>query len=297
MPGLSERERGECKKMLSVMSKGDLLSLSDTVTNKMIAVENITEAMEAILAYTKDAEELLKRKKVHRDIIFKYLAKEGVVVPPNTEKHQLVKKTLQFWSFGKVLADESNENRLQLTETASESTERKVEPGFDPLALGQQFCQWFFKLLNSQNPSLGQQPQEWGPQHFFPDAKLRLLSCAEGQRTEEFEGAELVSLRLLALARDERLLLNPNLQPHGLRALVSPHGLVLVAVAGTIHRDSACLGVYEQIFGLIRSPLDDNSWKIKFVNLKIRGRDAVGGAEMAAPALTCDSKELQLLCR
>lgn len=61
-----------------------------------------TEAMEAILAYTKDAEELLKRKKVHRDIIFKYLAKEGVVVPPNTEKHQLVKKTLEFWSFGKV---------------------------------------------------------------------------------------------------------------------------------------------------------------------------------------------------
>lgn len=75
-----------------------------------------------------------------------------------------------------VLADESNENRLQLTKAASESTEMKVEPGFDPLALGQQFCQWFFKLLNSQNPSLGQQPQEWGPQHFFPDVKLRLLS-------------------------------------------------------------------------------------------------------------------------
>jgi hypothetical protein len=63
---------------------------------------SVTEAVEAILSYTKDTEELLKRKKVHRDVIFKYLAKEGVVMPPNSEKHQLVKRTLEFWSTGKV---------------------------------------------------------------------------------------------------------------------------------------------------------------------------------------------------
>jgi hypothetical protein len=115
---------------------------------------------------------------------------------------------------------------------------------------------------------------------------------------EEFHGSELTSLRLLALARDERLLLSPNLDPPGLKVLSSPHGLVLVAVAGTIHRDDVCLGVYEQVFGLIRSPLEQNSWKIKFVNLKIKGQDALGGAEeLASPALTCSSSELQLLCR
>ena len=54
--------------------------------------------MEAILSYSNCAEELLKRKKVHRDVIFKYLAKEGVVIPSNSEKHQLIKKTLEFWS-------------------------------------------------------------------------------------------------------------------------------------------------------------------------------------------------------
>ncbi|XP_038871065.1 uncharacterized protein C3orf38 homolog [Salvelinus namaycush] len=81
-------------------------------------------------------------------------------------------------------------------------------------------------------------------------------------------------------------------------ALSSPHDLVLVAVAGTIHRDTVCLGVYEQVFGLIRSPLEQNSWKIKFVNLKIRGRGAQDGAEeLTSPALTCSSTELQLLCR
>ncbi|XP_044071592.1 uncharacterized protein C3orf38 homolog isoform X2 [Siniperca chuatsi] len=301
MSGLSETERAGCKKILKFMSKGDLLSLSHTVTNKMIVVENTT-AMETILSFTLNAEELLRRKKVLRDLIFKYLAQEGVVMPPNSEKHQLVKRTLELWSSGKDMVDESHlgekdETRKRLpTETVSESTNMKDEVGFDPLVLGQQFCQWFFQLLNSQNLSLGQQPQDWGPHHFWPDVKLCLLSRAGSEQMEDFLGAELVSLRLLALTREERLLLSPNLEPHGLRALASPHGLVLVAVAGTIHRDEACLGIFEQIFGLIRSPLENNSWKIKFINLKIRGKDALGGTEMAAPTLSYNSTELQFLC-
>ncbi|KAM7380698.1 hypothetical protein PAMP_003976 [Pampus punctatissimus] len=302
MTGLSKTERAGCTKILNIMSKDDILSLSDTVTNKMIVVENITEAIETILSFSKNAEELLRRKKVYRDIIFKYLAKEGVVMPPNSEKHQLVKRTLELWSSGKVVVDQSvpvetYDNREEKpTETASDSMDMKAEAGFDLLVLGQQFCQWFFQLLNSQNPSLGQQPQDWGPQHFWPDVKLRLLSRAGSEQTEEFLGAELVSLRLLALTREECLLLSPNLEPRGLKVLASPHGLVLVAVAGTIHRDTACLGIFEQIFGLIRSPLEKNSWKIKFINLKIRGQDALGGSEMAAPALSYNSTELQLLC-
>lgn len=272
MSGLSETERAGCTKLLQSLSKDDVFSLSDTVTNKLIVVENVTEAIGAIITFTENAEEFLKRKKVHRDLIFKYLANEGVVMLPNSEKNKLVKRTLELWSSGKV------------------GTGSGLE-----LVLGQQFCQWFFPLLNSQNPSLGQPPQDWGPNHFWPDAKLCLLSRAGSEQMEEFLGAELVSLRLLALTRDEQLLLSPNLEPQGLRTLASPHGLVLVAVAGTIHRDGACLGVFEQIFGLIRSPLENNSWKIKFVNLKIRGQDSLAGAETAAPTLTYNSTELQLL--
>ncbi|TKS67397.1 hypothetical protein D9C73_001279 [Collichthys lucidus] len=291
MSGLSDTERAECAKILNLMSKGDVLSLSDTVTNKLIVVEHVKEAVETILSFTKNAEEFLRRKKVYRELIFKYLAKEGVAMPPNSEKHQLVKRTLELWSSRKKLI---RPDRHRPQETACDST--KVEAGFDPLVLGQQFCQWFFQLLNSQNPSLGQQPQDWGPQHFWQDAKLRLLSRTGSEQMDEFLGAELVNLRLLALTRDERLLLSPNLDTQGLKVLTSPHGLVLVAVAGTIHRDEACLGVFEQIFGLIRSPLENNSWKIKFVNLKIRGQDALGGTEVAAPSLSYNSTELQLLC-
>ncbi|XP_030283308.1 uncharacterized protein C3orf38 homolog [Sparus aurata] len=302
MSGLSKTERAGCTNLLKLLSKADLLSLCDTVTNKMIVVENATEATETILSFSKNAEELLRRKKVSREVIFKYLVKEGVAMSPNSEKHQMVRRTLELWSSGKAVVGESrqaetNEIRQRpSTVMASVSTDMKDEVGFDPQVLGQQFCQWFFQLINSQNPSLAQQPQDWGPQHFWPDVKLRLLSRTGSEQMEEFLGAELVNLRLLALTREERLLLSPNLEPHGLKVLASPHGLVLVAVAGTIHRDTACLGIFEQVFGLIRSPLENNSWKIKFVNLKIRGQDALGGTEVAAPALTYNSAELQLLC-
>lgn len=120
--------------------------------------------------------------------------------------------------------------------------------------------------------------------------------AAVSAETEEFEGAELVNLRLLALSREERLLFSPNLHGDGLKALLSPHGLVLVAVAGTIHRDEAFLGLFEQMFGLIRSPMMDKSWKIKNVDLKIKGRDALIGPVTSAPALGYSSDELQLLC-
>ncbi|KAF1382399.1 hypothetical protein PFLUV_G00143390 [Perca fluviatilis] len=285
MSTLSETERAGCTKILKSMSKCDLLSLCDTVTNKLIVVENVTEATDTILLYTQNAEELLKRKKVYRELIFKYLAQEGVAMPPNSEKHQLVKRTLELWSSGKTVVDKSLPGETD-----------KAEVGFDPVVLGQQFCQWFFQLLNSHNPLLGQPPQDWGPQHFWPDVKLRLFSVAGHEQMDEFLGAELVSSRLLALTGDEHLLLSPNMQPSGLRTLTSPHGLVLVAVAGTIHRGEACLGIFEQIFGLIRSPLEKNCWKIKFVNLKIKGQDALGGTDMVAPALSYNSTELQLLC-
>lgn len=61
-----------------------------------------TEAIETILSFSKNAEELLKRKKVYRDLIFKYLSKEGVTMSPSSEKHQLVKRTLELWSSVKV---------------------------------------------------------------------------------------------------------------------------------------------------------------------------------------------------
>uniref|UniRef100_A0A671SXR1 Uncharacterized protein n=1 Tax=Sinocyclocheilus anshuiensis TaxID=1608454 RepID=A0A671SXR1_9TELE len=148
----------------------------------------VVKAIEAIITYSQDAEELLRRKKVHRDVIFKYLANEGVAMLPNSEKQQLIRRTVEYWSSGKL-------------------------------------------ELNS------------------------------GQ---------------------------------GLKCISSAHGLVLVAIAGTIHRDNACLGIFEKVFGLIRSPMDNNRWKIKIVNIKVEAQNAITDRQL--PVITYDSKELLSLC-
>lgn len=184
---------------------------------------------------------------------------------------------------------ESQVHTLHPREYSSSVCTQKDGDGLGELtALGKQFCQWFFQMLNSQNPQAAQPVQEWGPQHFWGDSKMLLVSHAQDQQTEQFIGAELVSQRLFALAWEERLLFCPNLEQTGLRCVATPHGLVLVAVAGTIHRESCCLGVFEQVFGLIRSPLEDNRWKIKLVHLKIKGQIGKG----TLPSLTYDSEQL-----
>ncbi|KAL4608850.1 hypothetical protein GN956_G24232 [Arapaima gigas] len=287
MSGLSSTERQGFAEMLRDLSESDLCSLCDTVTNRMIGVESAAEALEAILSYTQSAEELLRRKKVHRDVIFKYLSRQKVVMPPTAEKSQLVRRTLQLWNGSRVSKPADDQDDI---------TGKQMILS-DHLALAKQFCQWFFQVLNSQNPILGQVPQPWGPQHFWENAELMLQSQTEEQQMDTFHGQQLVSLRLLALVQEERLLFCPNLEPPGLKYVSSPHGLVVVAVAGTIHREHVFLGIFEQVFGLVRSPLDVDSWKIKFVHLKIRGQNALTGVEeVKSPASTYDLSELQLLC-
>uniref|UniRef100_H3CFH5 Chromosome 3 open reading frame 38 n=1 Tax=Tetraodon nigroviridis TaxID=99883 RepID=H3CFH5_TETNG len=293
MSELSQTERTGCTDILNLMTDSSVLSLCDTITNKQIVVENVAEATKTIIAYTKDAEEFLRRKKVHREVIFKYLAQKGVT-PPNSEKNTLVRRTLKLWSSGKVTGEIFQEpngsNRSRATETLA-SEQMPIEGDFNHWLLGT-VLPVVLPTLNSQNPSLGHQPLDWGPQHFWPDVKLRLFSCAGNEEKEEFIGGEQVSLRLLALTKDERLCLSPNLEPRGLDVLASRHGLVRVAVAGTIHRDGLCLGIFEQIFGLI-STHSEKEWKIKFINMNIRGQDASGGKTVAAPSLSSNSEELQ----
>ncbi|XP_028846622.1 uncharacterized protein C3orf38 homolog [Denticeps clupeoides] len=280
MSRLSSAEVKGCKQILSLLAAEDVLALTDTVTGRAITVTSIQEAVAAIVAYSNNAEEFLKRKKVHRDVIFKYLANEGVVTPANAEKHQLIKKTLELWSSGE-----------------SESVKVEGDGLSDLEALGQQFCGWFFHVLNSQNPAFSQTPEEWGANHFWEDARLSLACNTGTENKEEFQGSVLVSQRLQALCVEEKLLFCPNTGSQGLRCIASRHGLVAVAVAGTIHREHACLGIFEQVFGIIRAPLNKNSWKIKFIHLKIRGQNTLSGQEeLTTPALTYSTSDLQLLC-
>lgn len=88
--------------MQRVQNKTKRILLLNQDIHHVLSLFLSTEAIETILSFSKNAEELLKRKKVYRDLIFKYLAKEGVTMPPNSEKHQLVKRALELWASVKV---------------------------------------------------------------------------------------------------------------------------------------------------------------------------------------------------
>ncbi|XP_036613270.1 uncharacterized protein C3orf38 homolog [Trichosurus vulpecula] len=299
MSGLNKMELEGCRDLLGLMETSEILSLCDTITNRLVHPQDRQDAIRAVLAYSQSAEELLKRKKVYREIIFKYLAMKGVIVPPGSEKHNLIQYAKNHWNKPELKVEETLESVPNTEDTIlfeQEKREKKDEQFADCSKLGEEFCQWFFELLNSQNPFFGPPQEKWGPQHFWDDVKLKFCYNTSEQNVIDYHGSELVSLRLLSLVKEEFLFLNPNLDCNGLKCVSSPHGLVVVAVAGTVHRGSVCLGIFEQVFGLIRSPLLVNTWKIKFVNLRIVGQNSLEpGVTLEKPSVTLEPNELESL--
>lgn len=57
----------------------------------------VSEALNAIVIYTRNGEELLKRRKVRREHLYQYLAQEGHVEHPASDKITLLKRVLKLW--------------------------------------------------------------------------------------------------------------------------------------------------------------------------------------------------------
>lgn len=133
------------------------------------------------------------------------------------------------------------------------------------------FGEWFYKMLNGNHPALRTpESAQWGPSHFFPDCRLKLLVWGGNTQREIFDGSDLVTQRLLAFITEELLLFNPNLEQGGVQARSQQHGLCQILVCGTVHQHSTPVGVFEQHFGLVRDPNMANNWRIKFTNLKLQ---------------------------
>ncbi|XP_075398561.1 uncharacterized protein C3orf38 homolog isoform X1 [Tenrec ecaudatus] len=297
MSGLSQPEMEGCRHLLGLLDNDEIMALCDTVTNRLVQPEDRQDAIRAILVYSQSVEELLKRKKVHREVIFKYLATQGEIIPPATEKHNLVQHAKGYWKRQSQLkltdAPEPVAKREAVQLFPKQETQDKKAEKVDIRRLGEEFCHWFFELLNSQNPLLGPPHADWGPQHFWHDVKLRFYYSTSEQNVTDYHGAEIVSLRLLSLVKEEFLFLSPNLDSRGLKCASSPHGLVMVGVAGTVHRGNTCLGIFEQIFGLIRCPFVENTWKIKFINLRIVGESSLAPGTLQAPSVTFEPSDLE----
>lgn len=159
-----------------------------------------------------------------------------------------------------------------------------TDPGVQKL--GENFARWFFDALNSHNPSKSLHTKDFGPHHFLDDAELLLLVLGPSETRDRICGQQAVCDRFLAFVKGEDLLFNPNCDHGGIMVDTNPHGLVVVLVCGTVHRGNHCLGVFEQMFGLIKDPRFDNNWKIKISKLKMHAM-----AVSQLPRLTDKSPE------
>ncbi|CAH0381197.1 unnamed protein product [Bemisia tabaci] len=142
--------------------------------------------------------------------------------------------------------------------------------------LALKFSEWFYGLVNkteyiSSNPS----ESDLGPQHFWQDASIQISLHSECEVSSHtaMSGVE-VSELILNIKTQHNLFFNPNLSHDGVRGKSERHGMAVIVACGTLHRGvGQFVGVFEQMFYLLRDPLCSNNWKIKHSQLILRSRN------------------------
>ena len=94
---LTEAEKHGISELLSRLSVSDLQSLAQTVTSKLLVPETTSEAITAIILHTDKAVDLLKRKKIKKEVLFKYLHFKRVPIEAVADKSVHVSRVLEVW--------------------------------------------------------------------------------------------------------------------------------------------------------------------------------------------------------
>lgn len=126
-----------------------------------------------------------------------------------------------------------------------------------------EFAKWFYSLLNKDFLEGGN--VALGSEHFWQDASVsvKLQSNGEVMQEEATSSVNVVNL-INSVKQRHNLYFSPNLSYNGVRGKLEAHGMVVIVVCGTLHQSVGhVVGVFEQIFSLIKDPLAANSWKIK----------------------------------
>ncbi|XP_077336257.1 uncharacterized protein LOC143981910 isoform X7 [Lithobates pipiens] len=159
--------------------------------------------------------------------------------------------------------------------------------------VGLEFCNVFYPLWNSQNPSDGQRENIfWGPHLFWENATAEMIHFANGQQVlYRYEGFQCVNDFLLNLTSQEGFEFKPSMDNERFKCVNSKHGLVVVAVTGIILREGRSFGIFEQRFGLIQCP-ETRNFRIKFTILKTEYFNHMENV-ITAPALNYTTEQLE----
>lgn len=163
-----------------------------------------------------------------------------------------------------VVAGSQPGDELMEYESSQSLRQREAELGQQ---LGKEFSVWFYERLNTLT--------DFNASHFWPECSLRLefIFAAQANQAilETSNGGETCCAKLKDLVAVKRLYFNPNTDT-GIRGLINPHGMTYVLVCGIIYNkeNGTPVGVFEQMFGLLKDPRIDNNYKIKYTILRLR---------------------------
>eukprot|EP00794_Sanderia_malayensis_P009942 gene9942-10962_t len=264
---LTEKEKKYSADLLETLEDFDLQSLFRTVTQKQIAVESRKEAIDAITLCSGSVSELLKRtklKKEHlRDYLLKFKDRTDVPTVIKADKMTLVRITMELW---KNFIDSENEHDIVCQSIENVNSVLPSDP--EAQQISESFVPWFYNIFNS---SINSSSGNMRPEHFWNDAKLLLHIEMQGEKSEdEVFGSKEVSEKLTSAIVGLNIYFHPNVNSEGIKGFLNRYGLLIAQSAGTLHRNGSVVGLFEQVFGLIRDPHSQGNWKIKNTELRIR---------------------------
>lgn len=284
------------KQILSQLGDEELWGLTRTVTGGLLQdkIQSREEALLAIINYSPDSKSILKRKVVTRELLFSYLHQNQIPVVMPISKDEIIgiicshwnsknttqsrsaaiqsiqQSTQQHSTVQQLQNDQLTQNDLIVQQsTQIQNGQQSAQIDVNLLAL--KFTEWFYSMLNST--------ESIALDHFWSDSKLKVnLLSSNGDNIEQIVyGPAVISHTLFKIKTEHNLFFNPNCLKDGVQGRVDPHGLVAVLACGTLHANSVCVGVFEQVFMLARDPFSENNWKIKTTEMNLRSKENVQG--------------------
>ncbi|XP_044750802.1 uncharacterized protein C3orf38 homolog [Coccinella septempunctata] len=280
--------------IINVLTEEEILSLATTISSGLLKnkISSRQDALKVILNYSEDITSILRRKVFTREKLLSYLYDKNISVKLPITKPEIIEKILESWT---------NENSLnepsELPDRIDPHTAGCSQPTSDEMGvvqnqkiinttsdsafiieksgqlydvnvektvklLAEQFSDWFYRLLNGN---------ELTPEHFYPDGVLNLAVVINGDTSTKniCSDPKAITETLISTKNQYNLFFNPNLMADSLKVQMDAHGLVMVIVGGTLHINSVCVGVFEQMFALARDPFAENNWKIKRTDLNL----------------------------
>jgi hypothetical protein len=171
---------------------------------------------------------------------------------------------------------ESTEPDRQCNITSHETTIPKPDIQVCEIhEMARQFTHWFYSMLNQDEVKC--QGTQLGIEHFWQDCNMCLVLNSEKccSKLEVKSNASKVVQLISDTKTQNRLYFNPNLSDEGVKGKTNAHGLVIVVACGTLHQQDKCVGVFEQLFGLIRDPSAGNNWKVKYTELYLKSESII----------------------